>query len=215
MNTFLRFLLLAGGLAVASIPAGAQTTVVFNTFGAGDIYNTEAASTLTGSANSVGVPVYAQAAAFTPSSGGYLSSLELPLNVYDSMPVVDVSLWSDAGGAPGAVLQSWSGFSFSEPNIYSFAATGAPVQLVSGSSYWVVANAATSTTWAGWFKPDAAAAIPGQPAFYSENGGPFNNPNSAGAFRVTVSAIPEPSTYAALFGAAALGLVVWRRRVKR
>lgn len=28
----------------------------------------------------------------------------------------------------------------------------------------------------------------------------------------TASAIPEPSTYAALFGAAALGLVAWRRR---
>lgn len=34
-------------------------------------------------------------------------------------------------------------------------------------------------------------------------------------FSVAVSAVPEPSTYAALAGLAALGLVVWRRRAAR
>lgn len=29
---------------------------------------------------------------------------------------------------------------------------------------------------------------------------------------LTISAVPEPSTYAAIFGALALGLVVWKRR---
>jgi hypothetical protein len=38
------------------------------------------------------------------------------------------------------------------------------------------------------------------------NGGTFDN------FTLTASAVPEPSTYAALAGAAALGLAAWRRR---
>lgn len=32
---------------------------------------------------------------------------------------------------------------------------------------------------------------------------------------LTVSAIPEPSTYAAIFGAGALGFALWRRRNRR
>jgi hypothetical protein len=35
------------------------------------------------------------------------------------------------------------------------------------------------------------------------------------AFIVTATAVPEPSTYAALAGVAALGLAVWRRRAQR
>ncbi len=35
------------------------------------------------------------------------------------------------------------------------------------------------------------------------------------AFLMTISAIPEPSTYAVAAGLAALGLAVWRRREKR
>ncbi|MEY3774113.1 MAG: hypothetical protein RLZZ129_893 [Verrucomicrobiota bacterium] len=37
----------------------------------------------------------------------------------------------------------------------------------------------------------------------------------AGFLLTTAAAIPEPSTYAALAGALALGLTVWRRRVTR
>jgi autotransporter-associated beta strand protein len=38
---------------------------------------------------------------------------------------------------------------------------------------------------------------------------------SEGSIRVAASAIPEPSTYAALAGAAVLGVAAWRRRTKR
>jgi hypothetical protein len=42
-------------------------------------------------------------------------------------------------------------------------------------------------------------------------GGPFAAPGLA-EVRLYAAAVPEPSTYAALLGAAALGLVAWRRR---
>ncbi len=32
---------------------------------------------------------------------------------------------------------------------------------------------------------------------------------------LSITAVPEPSTYAALLGAAALGLAAWRRRTRR
>jgi len=49
----------------------------------------------------------------------------------------------------------------------------------------------------------------------TQNGVPVQNDTMFLAYRVSISgisAIPEPSTYAAIFGAGALGLALWRRR---
>ncbi len=40
----------------------------------------------------------------------------------------------------------------------------------------------------------------------------WNNNGTIGTWQVVGTAVPEPSTYAVLFGSAALGLVIWRRR---
>lgn len=213
MNTFLRSLLLAGGLVLAALPAGAQT-VVFNSFGTGDIFNSYPCNAIKGSGAGTS---YTTALGFTASSGGTLSSLELALlNTGGAQATVDVSFCGNAGGIPGAVLESWTGLSFTQTEgaIYTFAAQGAPVQLSTGSMYWIVARPGTSNSDAGW--GSSTLASQGETRLYSANGGAYVENNTfRGAFRVTVSAIPEPSTYAALFGAAALGLVVWRRRAKR
>lgn len=62
-----------------------------------------------------------------------------------------------------------------------------------GTGAWLTANDYTAATWAGSFT--------GQPGYTLD-------------MTITaVSAVPEPSTYAAIFGAAVLGLAVWRRRM--
>lgn len=56
-------------------------------------------------------------------------------------------------------------------------------------------------------------------SYYSSSGSGVNFAMNVGgtdaAFAVTASPVPEPSTYAALTGLAALGLAAWRRRVSR
>ncbi len=216
MNTFLRSLLLTGGLAVAALPVSAQTMVVFSNFDTGDTYNASTLNAVTGSDSILGT-AYTQAMSFTASSGGTLSSLELALKSYFGPAAVDVSLCSNAGGAPGAVLEAWTGPSFTNPAgaIYSYVSTGTPVELSAGTSYWIVAAPGTSTTWAGWAASNVAQSQ-GEVSLYNVNGGAYLTYSAyRGTFRVAVSAIPEPSTYAALFGVATLGLVAWRRRAKR
>lgn len=43
----------------------------------------------------------------------------------------------------------------------------------------------------------------------------MNPANQGIAFNATTTAVPEPAAYAACFGMAALGIVMWRRRMQR
>ena len=54
----------------------------------------------------------------------------------------------------------------------------------------------------------------GDSSFVFENGAFLSSAGNAPSFSVQASAIPEPSTYAAIAGAAMLGLAVWQRRRK-
>ncbi len=85
-----------------------------------------------------------------------------------------------------------------------------------GSSISVYLNGAvTPTASVGYTAADTTAiGSNGYLQFYSREN--FGGPYSASMDYITVTAIPEPSTYAAIFGACALGLVAYRRhRLKK
>ena len=67
-----------------------------------------------------------------------------------------------------------------------------------------------SLTDVSWVSP--ADGTTANPQMLTSSSGFGSAANSNGYAILTVAAVPEPSTYAALFGAAALGLVAWRRR---
>jgi hypothetical protein len=73
--------------------------------------------------------------------------------------------------------------------------TNADLSMMSGVSYGLYSGASSS-----WWVPAAGGTVS------------LSVPDGTMASFVSVSAIPEPSTYAAIFGGLALGFATWRRR---
>ncbi len=93
------------------------------------------------------------------------------------------------------------------------------VTLDANSRYWIVWQATNNSRW---FSPDSAAVgsdatIPSLGLRFSGNSGASWSIGGGETMTVGISgtAIPEPSTYAAIFGGLVLGLAFWRRRQQR
>lgn len=105
----------------------------------------------------------------------------------------------------------------------SYTFTAASQVLAANTTYWIVAGVSSgagsyrwnASTAAGFYEtafttqPDAFAASNDGGTSWSVSTGASSNPY---LFSVSAVAVPEPSTYAALAGVAALGLALWRRR---
>lgn len=155
------------------------------------------------------------------NAGGYqLNHVDLALNRFSSDPTFAVSLWSDASNAPGSQL-----------GVFTYAGSGTQFNWVSGANlnaattYWITVSSTQSfdgsTSHAWGATPDASFALAGgwtagAALGSADQGGGWGNLPSNFQFAVTateLTAIPEPSTYAALAGLAAMvGAVVARRR---
>lgn len=83
-----------------------------------------------------------------------------------------------------------------------------------GNSYDIFAGSSTETTGGTTdFHTITETFIAGQEITLAVSGTAVSGENfSLQAFTITPSAIPEPSTYALIFGGLALGLVIWKRR---
>lgn len=130
-----------------------------------------------------------------------------------------LSLYSNSTTNPGTLIETLTGTA--TPNsatTYNFTSGG--TILAANTTYWWVASAATSTNQAYIsFTNSASFTSPdgwtlGVIRSTTNSGTTWNDFNTGQELRFSVnaSAVPEPSTYAALAGAAALGLAVWRRR---
>ena len=205
MSSRLLSLLLGSVIALAALPASAQT-VVFSNLGSGGSY-----STTTG----VGVGDVFQNQSvgyrFTASDSGTLNSIELALERVGATGNLTLGLYTEGSSAPATLLQSWT-IDYAYKSSLTYVPSFAPTTLNAGDSYYLCAAVPTGLPAWEWYNNNTSAA--GQ-RVVSMNGGAWVNEGTRpqGAFRVTV--VPEPSTYAAFFGVAALGLVVWRRRAKR
>lgn len=152
---------------------------------------------------------------FTVDTGGWLDSIRTPILWTEGINTVTLTLFTNTNGHLGTPLESISVSDL--PNFWPlevkpltpFVSVQKP-ELVAGASYFLQASATGTATfsWCYNSKGDIGTLyIPSQ-----GGGEPYINYEATrAAFSVSLSAVPEPSTYAVLCGTAALGLVVWRR----
>ncbi len=90
--------------------------------------------------------------------------------------------------------------------------TMSPVNLTAGTTYGLVVYAGGGDQEYDWYSKFGSEMY-ADGNMSVNNTGTFAQQSSYDVpFRINGTVIPEPSTYAMLFGAAALGLAVWRRR---
>ena len=154
---------------------------------------------------------------FQAAAGGTVTNIAAAINDYLDEPgqPFTLQLWTDSGngsgsGLLGTELGSWgatsSGIQYTTTPV-SVNVSGGPV-LTAGAWYWLTGASTVGSQELGWAE------------------GPYSNPNGyvlegdsalydgpETAFSVTVNAVPEPSTWAAL-ALPCLGLIIRRRTRK-
>lgn len=149
-----------------------------------------------------------------------LDSVTLPvLNAYS---INDFTVQIRANGAfnrPGTVIATLDGTTSPTAGDHTFTESG--VILAPSTTYWVTWG---FTNGAGGFDAPTVTPSTGIGAwsvvdyfvFSSNAGANWSQGATGSAFKfsvqATTAAVPEPSTYALIFGAGALGFAAWRRR---
>jgi hypothetical protein len=137
---------------------------------------------------------------FTGAGPGTPVQLNLNLNLADTIQfdVTHVPVNNPAATSFNVLLFGGSGATY----LYSAAIAGA-------GTYSVALSAFSGLT------EGAANDIDGFRFGFQSNTASLSDALVVGELRIEVSAIPEPSTYAAIAGAAVLGFAAWRRRHSR
>jgi hypothetical protein len=170
---------------------------------------------------------FSQAFSFTTGQTGssYLSGVTLSFfYVSPTASGFEVSLYSGMNASgPSGLLASLSGSN--QPSVGEYTCTPAAGTILSpGTQYWLVASAPTLLS--GYFSLNSTRSTAEDPGSLtgfsiadtrwtsSDGGVSWSSSSSSAQFAVMVSAIPEPSTYAACLGAVVLGFAALRRRRK-
>jgi hypothetical protein len=210
--------LAGGGICLASPAAGvvvSPLSAAYDNFGSGDTYNDSQGPVINGPSAPTGS--ITQGYQFTALDGGFLDSVMVGAKNVGGTNAITFTLTTDVGGLPGAPVESWSVADLSyhkTPGTPTTTLTSVlHPTLTSGTSYFLIASAAGDAQDYWYLNSVGASGM----RVRSMKGAAFTT--TAGqpqaVFRVMVSAIPEPSTYALLGGLAALGAVVVRRRLRR
>jgi hypothetical protein len=166
--------ILASYVEVCKAAQDSGIVSVFSNFGTGDTYTTNSSWQLGGPAD---WPYYHDGwgAAFTPAQSASLDTLRVVLNHQGEGNEFDVSVWSDSGNFPGAVLES---FHFSNaadvfPGTLLEANSTVRPLLAAGAQYWVVVSVPSSPrVWGGWHQSLSSIGDQGR-WVYMINGGPW------------------------------------------
>jgi hypothetical protein len=133
------------------VPAGLQ--VIFGNLGKSqtDLYSTQGWTTVAGPGCAGLGPAFA-ALPFTPKANSHASQLRVPVSYVEGTNAVNLNIYEDAGGVPGALLVG----PLTVTNLPGWAtccslatANFTPVALTGGSQYWIVVNSDTDFcgTW--------------------------------------------------------------------
>ena len=183
---------------LSNLTAGAVTQN--NNFGSTTMLsNSSASTTYSGASGNYNAAASAVAGAFNVSSSTYFEFTLTPSSDYQvSVTAVSFGTRSTASGATTVALRSSS-------DSYGTA-------LASGSSNttWALVSVSSLTSITGTATSPLTFRIYGYGGTGSS--GTANWRTDDISVTASVTAIPEPSTYAAIFGVAALGFAAWQRR---
>jgi hypothetical protein len=126
-------------------------------------------------------------------------------------------IFSDNGGVPGSLLSGGSLVGPPNPSSLATYMPSAALAFSPNTTYWLVTGATAGDATINTTSNPAESGPwqLGNTAYSSIGGGAWGTGGSSVLFfsvTASASAIPEPSTYAAIAGATMLGFVIWRRR---
>jgi hypothetical protein len=136
----------------ATLPLG-QVTIFSNL---GPFPNTYSGVTWVVSGPNSGFGRFEVAQAFTPSSGAFITQIDVALSHFLGTNRATVQLAQDNGGLPGAVLRSWPLANQPPFNVCCPLTTidvSPMIAVGAGKKYWLIAMAGPSLlgdTWDGW-----------------------------------------------------------------
>ena len=199
--------------ALASLPAASHADVIFSDLGAGNSYNCCVGFTISGPSSIPGF--YAAQGDGFISPGPYnVTQIDIALTNASGTNEADISLWTNVGGLPGAILGNWTvtnqlHFGSTSNALTSISGiTG--ITLTSGGSYYLIAAPIDADTWDAFNENITGA---GGPHVQNLGSGFTGGCCTAtiGAFDV-LGEVPEPSTLAILgVGLVSFGLIRRRR----
>ena len=197
--------------------------------GAAQLYSTEMVSNLAnadrGLINSSCdvTNVQKQADAFTTgATASFLNSITIKTAVGTGTGF-SLALYSDNASLPGTLIETLSGsVSPTTASAFTYTASGLTTLNANTTYFWVAAGSVSGDNFVLQFTADATQSSPAawtiSDNFASSYDGTNWTPRSGGntpQFAINATAVPEPSTYAAIAGVAALGFVAYRRRQAR
>ena len=209
-RTCLWLLTCAAALGVSAAHAAPLTDVVFGNLGAS---GTNSVGNFNADVGNGSVPFLNAAQGFTAASPNLaVTSVGLWLFGDGSIPTT-VGIFANNAGVPAASpLFTSSTVNVGAKALYQFSFSGA--NLTNGLSYWIRPVTATEVSW---YLGSAAPAQQNSSGYSylgaAENSGAGWGASTTNTWSLTISAVPEPSTYAmAAIGAGVAGLMGWRRR---
>ena len=196
--------------------ATSYADVIFSNLGAGNSYYCCGGSTVSGP-SSFSNSYAAQGEGFTSPGHYNITQINIALTNASGTNGAYISLWTNVGGLPGAILGNWT-----VTNLPQFGTTSNTLATISditgitltvGGSYYRIAEPIASDTLDVWNDNVTGAGGP----HVQDTGAGFVNTCCApnGAYEV-LGVIPEPSTFAILIvGLASFGLISRRKTLPR
>lgn len=125
----------------------------------------------------------------------------------------ELRVMTNSAGTPDQIVGTFSGASTVSDGDLSYTTSGITVS--GDSDYWLVWSHTAGTYYATITNGSETTGdwSTSMQFLSSTNGGAsWSSSGFYAKFALTATAVPEPSTYAAILGACALGFVAWRRR---